>query len=1008
MLFSQPWELFKRSLAVAALGILLVAQTGCPENTPQPEGQTEKTTDGGDTEKTTVDKRQCGKDSDCPTDQPRCNNGFCEAIPSQCKVDADCNDPNRVCQNGQCVDKQAPECKTDADCRSKAPRTSCNTTSGQCVEPVQRKCTANADCTDPTKPLCNTGTGTCEACPSGETFCADKCVNLQTDLANCGACGKACGVGTKCEAGTCKPATPCQNGETDCNGVCVNLQTDLTNCGTCGNRCGLGANCEAGACKPLTKPCQSDADCAANEVCEANGVCAPKGGCRSDDDCKADPTKPVCDVTRGVCVAAPPECTSDADCANKAPKTKCDAATGKCVEPPPECQTNADCKDPARPVCVQNKCAPSTGCRSNADCTADPAKKICNVPDGQCYACVASTDCLSYQECDAGTKTCKLKAGFCVIDSDCKADPSKPACVGNTCVECKAKADCKVQFDCQANKCVFVGCAADNECAAPTPYCKVAEKKCVICTTNAHCSASQICNTTTNVCEAKPDCVNDAECATSTAGKFCNTTTKKCVECLTNANCTNNRQCQNNVCVECTQDTDCSAGQICTASKCVVGCRRDRDCPANQICDAQQLKCVVGCRSNADCASNYTCQNSVCVATCASTQDCFNASNSAPTCTSQAVCGADSVCLQGRCRALACRTTPTPAQCVMCVQSSDCQRYGNDFFRVRPACIASNRCGCNANTQCTAFNAGAVGGVCDTAKSECIGCKADTDCRRGYICNSTNALCEVGCRTDNECPSSQYCVSNKCVECKTNANCTTDPTRPVCNTSGACVGCNANSDCTAAGKNVCLNSLCVQCTQDSHCTTAPNTKCDVVSNTCYNPALPTQCQPCGANNACAPNHRCYEYRTQGSGTVRERMCAKNCQSNTDCAKGYVCGPRIGFDPREPQTTGLCYPAYTFSYGSSGNIAYISCTALVDQGKACTASDQCGAAGIDDAYCDTYQGRTCRVTCRFDNSNTCPTGYTCACPANFRRSGDTTCQGTGSTGGQITLRATCVK
>ncbi|MCB9643340.1 MAG: hypothetical protein H6728_09715 [Myxococcales bacterium] len=987
MSFSNPMDFFKRTSSLLALAVMLVTQTGCPSNPPQSEGQVEATTDGGNTEKTSVDKRQCAQDSECPTEQPRCNNGFCEPVPPQCQQDSDCNDPNKVCQSGQCVNKSAecttdadcaskapktkcdaatgtcvepqqPECTTDADCASKAPKTKCDTATNTCVEPAPNKCTSNNDCTDPSLPLCNTATGSCEGCPAGQIFCTDKCVDPQVDNANCGACGNACGA---------------------------------------------GSNCTAATCQSIPKPCQSDADCAATEICDANGTCVPKGGCQSDADCK-DPALPVCDVTRGVCGSAPPECTTDGDCANKAPKTKCDA-TGTCVEPPPECQADADCKDPAKPVCVQGKCGPASGCRSNADCTTDPAKKACDVTDGQCYACVASTDCLSYQECDSGTRTCQLKAGFCVIDTDCKADPSKPVCVSNACVECKVKADCKVQFDCQANKCAFVGCAADNECAAPTPHCKVADKKCVVCTTNAHCTASQVCNTTTNVCEAKPDCTTDADCASSTIGKFCNTTAKKCVECLTATNCTNNRQCQGNVCVECTQDSDCNAGQICNASKCVAGCRRDRDCPANQICDTQKLSCTPGCRSDADCSNNYSCQGNLCVATCNSTQDCFNASGSAPQCQSQADCSSDSVCSNGRCRALACRTTPTPARCVVCTQNSDCQRYGQTYQRLHPACLANNTCGCSANTQCTAFNAGAVGGVCDTAKSECVGCKADTDCRRGYICNSTTALCEIGCRTDNECPSSQYCVNTKCVECKTNSNCTTDPTKTVCGADGSCVGCAANTDCKTAGKTVCLASVCVQCTQDSHCSGATN-KCDLISNTCYNPAQPTQCQPCGANNSCATGHRCVQYRTQGSNTTRETMCAKTCQRDSDCAKGFTCGPRIGqFDLTTVQ--GACYPAYSFSSGSSGNVRYITCTALTTQGKACTSNGQCGVSNFEDSYCDSFQGNTCRVTCRFDNSNTCPTGYTCACPAGFQRDSNTTCQGSNN-GQTVRLRATCVR
>ena len=63
-------------------------------------------------------------------------------------------------------------------------------------------------------------------CMPGWVDCGDGCTDLQTDLANCGACGLICPGGTVCENGVCQANTcnpPCGAGESCINGVCQNL-----------------------------------------------------------------------------------------------------------------------------------------------------------------------------------------------------------------------------------------------------------------------------------------------------------------------------------------------------------------------------------------------------------------------------------------------------------------------------------------------------------------------------------------------------------------------------------------------------------------------------------------------------------------------------------------------------------------------------------------------------------------------------------------------------------------
>jgi hypothetical protein len=60
------------------------------------------------------------------------------------------------------------------------------------------------------------GTTDAGGCARAQTRCGAACVDLQTDGANCGSCGTACGAGNACMAGRC--ATPaCMVSASDCN-----------------------------------------------------------------------------------------------------------------------------------------------------------------------------------------------------------------------------------------------------------------------------------------------------------------------------------------------------------------------------------------------------------------------------------------------------------------------------------------------------------------------------------------------------------------------------------------------------------------------------------------------------------------------------------------------------------------------------------------------------------------------------------------------------------------------
>jgi hypothetical protein len=93
---------------------------------------------------------------------------------------------------------------------------------------------------------------------SGTTLCGDTCVDLNTDMLNCGACGTECKTflpnakGSLCTNGQCV-ISQCKTDYGDCNkglsdGCEINLNIDANNCGTCGNKCPSGQVCYGKKC----------------------------------------------------------------------------------------------------------------------------------------------------------------------------------------------------------------------------------------------------------------------------------------------------------------------------------------------------------------------------------------------------------------------------------------------------------------------------------------------------------------------------------------------------------------------------------------------------------------------------------------------------------------------------------------------------------------------------------------------------------------------------------------
>src|SRR5690606_24868496 len=97
----------------------------------------------------------------------------------------------------------------------------CTSCTGACPSAGNYHCCGEA-CVPVSQTDC---TGCGEGCTGGTTCCPDvrTCVDLDTDEANCGTCGRSCRSDEVCTDGQC-----CRPGELVCGGVCT--PPSPTNC----------------------------------------------------------------------------------------------------------------------------------------------------------------------------------------------------------------------------------------------------------------------------------------------------------------------------------------------------------------------------------------------------------------------------------------------------------------------------------------------------------------------------------------------------------------------------------------------------------------------------------------------------------------------------------------------------------------------------------------------------------------------------------------------------------
>ena len=204
--------------------------------------------DASRTDATTPDAGlPCARDLDCP------DLTFCDAPTSSCRPIV-CTPGRVTCLStarARVCDARGAS-SSDVDCVGGCTGSTCST-EAPCVTP---RMVCGATCVDVRSDNAHCGgcgracasamtcvDGSCR-CTSGQTLCGSACVDTRVDATNCGACGVACPSGATCASAACV----CGGGRTLCGSACVDTVSDARNCGACGVVCATGESCLAGAC----------------------------------------------------------------------------------------------------------------------------------------------------------------------------------------------------------------------------------------------------------------------------------------------------------------------------------------------------------------------------------------------------------------------------------------------------------------------------------------------------------------------------------------------------------------------------------------------------------------------------------------------------------------------------------------------------------------------------------------------------------------------------------------
>jgi hypothetical protein len=289
-------------------------------------------------------------------------------------------------------------------------------------------------------------------CPMGQTACGGVCLDLQTDTANCGACGTTCMAGQACVAGTCG----CRSGSMACGGSCIDLQTDTNNCGMCGNACPMGRSCVAGACACLTGRTDCGGTCidvqADERHCGGCGMACPMGQSCVMGACACPTGQTLCG---GACVDTASNTANCGMCGNACPASQtCAMGVCACAMGRTACGTGASLtcadvmSDAANCGACGRACVTGQTCVAGA-CACPTGQTACGA--GMAAACVdpmatnahcgrCDNACGAAQTCAGGACTCPTGQTAC--GTSCVNTTNDSANCGGCGMACPAAQSC--------------------------------------------------------------------------------------------------------------------------------------------------------------------------------------------------------------------------------------------------------------------------------------------------------------------------------------------------------------------------------------------------------------------------------------------------------------------------------------------------------------------------------------------------------------------------------------